>query len=104
MSDWLETLIVVLGIILVIGLFTNGFGIFDRTYKGRWVKVRSEALPEITKRLQAANAFLDSDGMHQELEMSISYEFEKMVYRVKIPEHVFHAVEHDLILKELGIK
>lgn len=63
-------------------------------------------MPVVMERLNAANAFINDEGMTRQLEMSVvHYEDErKPDYSIKIPKHVFHAVEHEVILKELGIK
>jgi hypothetical protein len=98
-----DTLIITIAVILVIGLFTNGFGLLDHTYKGTWVKVDYVDLSKVAQKLKAVNAFLDSDGCPTELEMNVKYADGKVCFYVKIPKHVFHRVEYDVVLRELGI-
>lgn len=97
-----------LGIFIVISLLSNFFGLFNRTYKGRWIKVKYVSLPELSKRLSAVNGFKGSDGMQIDLECKLVEEIDRSgqsyYCSVKIPEYVFHSVEHEVILKELGIK
>lgn len=108
-EDWINATVTAVSIIVLIGLFTNGFGIFDRTYKGSWIKVRYDNFPLVIENLSKANAFTDSDGMTVYLEMKVIATPEvagksRVGYEIKIPKHVFHNVEHQVILKELGIK
>lgn len=109
--DWTEvfqTGLWVIGALVVIFCFTNGFGLLGRTYKGTWVRVRIEAMPTLMTNLKELNGFLDSDGMYGSLEITVQLESSGQtyvpVYKVKIPEFIFHKVKHDIILKELGIK
>jgi hypothetical protein len=107
-EDWINAIVTAVSIIVLIGLFTNGFGIFDRTYKGSWVKVRYDNLPVAMNNLDKVNAFMDSDGMTTHLEMRVvsiaRLGKTDVEYEIKIPKHVFHRVEFETVLKELGIK
>lgn len=90
--------------LLLTGLFTNGFGLFDKTYKGTWVKVNFNALPTVMANLKEAKAFMDSDGMGTDLEVRVHYVNDRLMYEVKIPKFVFHRVEFEVVLKELGVR
>jgi hypothetical protein len=91
----------------IIFFVSGGFGLFDlwQKRKDRWVRIRHDAMPTVMERLKNARAFDDSDGIAQEeLTIKVGLFEGKPVYRIRIPAHVFHNIEHEVILKELGIK
>src|SRR4051812_10843202 len=91
--------------IVIVALWTNCFGLLGQDYKGTWVSIKHESMPEVMKRLKAAKAFYDSEGMYKDLEMNVCRTDDNVTsYSIKIPEYVFHSVERELILQELGIK
>jgi hypothetical protein len=98
-------LLVVVVIAFIVNIISNRHG----SYKGKWVTVRHDALPAVLQKIHKARGFMDSDGIPTSLELSISVVREdtdpvKFQYEIKVPSHVFHNVENDVILKELGLK
>jgi hypothetical protein len=102
-TNWFLLFVMALLLYLIYKMFNR------ETYKGTWVSISHEKMPVALEKIRLANGFMDHDGMTIPLEIMVIPESDKlgkntMTYQIKVPEHVFHNVEHQLILKELGIK
>lgn len=106
-----ETVVTVVLIVFVIGMFTDFFGLGTVIVnRGSWYTVMPDELETVMTRLHEMNAFKDSDGIPQNaVKIKAHYiDAETRYYRVKVPDWVFKyrkaKIDDETKAELLGIK
>ncbi len=87
----MDTIIIVIAIVVVIGMFTDFYGLGSIwSNRGSWYLVKPDELETVMSNLSELNAFKDSDGISQEcIKIKAYYIYDTHYYEVKVPNWVF---------------